>query len=138
MPMKKGRAWVVAALAALLPSCSPPSQPSSGNATVRFVYRAPTAQRTDVPSSGPVLACVRFSEPTHAHIGWRAFELVNMRAVGADQWELTQTDVPVGSRNTILISDPNTCFSNPEGFATTNLFANDVQLTRIVRDGGGD
>jgi hypothetical protein len=135
-----GWAWLAVAFVVVgaLPACSPPSQPSSGNVTVRFVYRAPTATRPDVPTSGPILACVRFSAPTHAHIGWRAFELVNMTAVGSDRWELTQTDVPVGPRNTILISDPNTCFQNPEGFATTNLSANDVPLTRLVRDGGGD
>jgi hypothetical protein len=136
MLSSRGRAVLVAVALALPSACSAPSEPSSGVATVRFTYRAPTATRTDIPASAR--ACVVVSTPTHAHIGWRGFELVNMTAESADRWALTQTDVPVGPRNVILMSDPNTCIQNPEGFATTNLFANDVLLTRIVRDGGGD
>jgi hypothetical protein len=136
MLRNRARAGLAMVALAVLPGCPPPTEPSSGTATVRFSYRAATATRTDIP--GSARACVLVSTPTHAHIGWRAFELINMTAVGADRWELTMTDVPVGPRNTILISDPNVCIQNPEGFATTNLFANDVLLTRLVRDGGGD
>ena len=129
--------WLAAATLLLLTGCTggTPSEPSSGVATVRFVYNAPTTTVANIPAS--LLACVRFSEPTHAHIGWRRFELVNMTAVGADRWELTQTDVPVGPQNTILISDPNACLVNPDGFATSNLVANGVALTRQVVEGGG-
>lgn len=130
------KTWLAAMALLLLPGCGgSPSEPSSGVATVRFVYNAPTTTRPDIPPS--LLACVRFSEPTHAHIGWRRFELVNMTAVGPDRWELTQTDVPVGPRNEILISDPNACFDNPDGFATSNLVANGVPLTQQVQAGGG-
>jgi hypothetical protein len=81
---------------------------------------------------------VQFSQPTHAHVGWRRFELVNMTAVGADRWELTQTDVPVGPENLMLISDPNACLTQENGFATSNLTANGVALvSRDVPDGGG-
>jgi len=134
-------ARVIAAAALLgLPACggggSTTSPGSAGVATVRFVYAASTTTNPNIPPS--LLACVRFSEPTHAHVGWRRFELVNMTPVGADRWELTQTDVPVGPQNVLLISDPNACFTQGDGFATSNLTANGVVLTsRDVPDGGG-
>jgi hypothetical protein len=131
------RKILAAAALLVLPCCGgSPSQPSSGVATVRFVYSAPTAEIPNPPAS--LLACFAFSRPTHAHIGWRRFELVNMTAVGSDRWELTQTDVPVGPENVLLISDPNACFEQEDGFATENLTANGVTLTsRNVPDGGG-
>jgi hypothetical protein len=131
------RKTLAAAALLLLPACGgSPSQPQSGVATVRFVYSAPTAQIPNPPAS--LLACISFSQPTHAHIGWRRFELVNMTAVGADRWELTQTDVPVGPLNELLISDPNACFEQENGFAVENLTANGVTLpSRDVPDGGG-
>ena len=134
--MRSARLILAAALL-VLPACGgSTSGPSSGVATVRFVYSAPTTTDPNVPAT--LLACVRFSEPTHMHVGWRRFELVNMTAVGADRWELTQTDVPVGPLNVLLISDPNACFTEENGFATANLTANGVTLTsRNVPDGGG-
>jgi hypothetical protein len=133
------RKSLAAAALALLAACGgggSTSQPSSGVATVRFVYSAPTAEIPNPPAS--LLACIAFSRPTHGHIGWRRFELVNMTAVGADRWELTQTDVPVGPLNELLISDPNACYDQENGFATSNLTANGVTLTsRDVPDGGG-
>lgn len=127
-----------AALLLALPACTGSSgttTPTTGRATVRFVYRASTTTRTDIPAS--LALCARGASPTHGHLGWRDFALVNMTAVGADQWELTVDDAPVGPRNTILISDPNTCLENPDGFATRNLSANNVALTTIVRPSAG-
>ena len=131
-------ARLIAAAALLgLPACGGSSTgPSSGVATVRFVYAAATTTNPGIPPA--LLSCVRFSEPTHAHIGWRRFEMMTMTAVGTDRWELTQTDVPVGPENIIMISDPNVCFIQQNGFATGNLTANGVALTsRAVPDGGG-
>jgi hypothetical protein len=128
---------LAAALLIALPACSSsPSEPSSGVATVRFVYSASTTTNPNLPPS--LIACVQFSTPTHMHVGWRRFELVNMTAVGADRWELTQTDVPVGPQNVFLISDPNACLIQEDGFATSNITANGVALTsRPVPEGGG-
>jgi hypothetical protein len=120
----------------LLGGCGGGTTPTpDGVATVRFTYLASTTTRTDVPNN--LIACVRFSAPTHAHIGWRNFELVNMIAAGPDRWELTQTDVPVNQRVVILMSDPNACFVEPDGFALENVFANNVRLTTIVREVAG-
>jgi hypothetical protein len=126
-----------AALLLVLPACGGgTTEPSSGVATVRFVYNAPTATNPNIPPA--LIACVQFSQPTHMHVGWRRFELVNMTAVGADRWELTQTDVPVGPENLFLVSDPNACLTQENGFATGNITANGVALaSRPVPDGGG-
>ena len=133
--MRKGLAAAALALLAACGGGGSTNQPSSGVATVRFVYSASTTTNPNIPPT--LLACVRFSEPTHAHIGWRRFELVNMTAVGADRWELTQSDVPVGPVNVFLISDPNACFTQADGFALSNVTANGVALTsRPVPDGG--
>ncbi len=130
------RLFAAAALL-LLPACSSsPSEPSSGVATVRFVYTASTTTNPNIPPA--LIACVQFSSPTHMHVGWRRFELVNMTAVGADRWELTQSDVPVGPENKLLISDPNACLTQEDGFAISNLTANGVTLvSRDVPEGGG-
>ena len=51
---------------------------------------------------------------------------------------LTQTDVPVGPENLFVISDPNACFTQENGSATSNLTVNGVTLpSRDVPDGGG-
>ena len=128
--------WTAAGLLLLLPACGGTTEPSSGVATVRFVYSASTTTNPNIPPS--LLACIQFSTPTHMHVGWRRFELVNMTAVGTDRWELTQTDVPVGPENVFLISDPNACLTQEDGFATSNITANGVALvSRDVPDGGG-
>lgn len=129
--------WTTAVALLILPACgSGSTEPSSGVATVRFVYSVPTATNPNIPPA--LIACVQFSQPTHMHVGWRRFELVNMTAVGADRWELTQTDVPVGPENVFLISDPNACLTQEDGFATSNITANGVALvSRPVPDGGG-
>lgn len=128
---------MAAAAFLVLPACGGgTSEPTSGVATVHFVYSAPTATNPNIPPA--LIACVQFSQPTHMHVGWRRFELVNMTAVGADRWELTQTDVPVGPENKLLISDPNACLTQEDGFATSNLTANGVTLvSRDVPEGGG-
>jgi hypothetical protein len=129
--------WTAAAALLSLPACSGgTTEPSSGVATVHFVYSASTTTNPNVPAA--LIACVQFSTPTHMHVGWRRYELVNMTPVGSDRWELTQTDVPVGPQNLLLVSDPNACFTQANGFATSNLTANGVALmSRDVPDGGG-
>ena len=55
-----------------------------------------------------------------------------MRAVGATLWQITFTDVPIGVRLSLRVSDPNVCTENPTGAATQNVFAGDVLLVDIV------
>ena len=42
------------------------------------------------------------------------------------------TDVPIETRLSIRVSDPNVCTENATGASTQNVFANDVLLVDIV------
>jgi hypothetical protein len=110
-----------------------PTSPTSPRATVRIVYRAPVAARTDLPQSAAT--CVSGVGVTHIHPSWRTFTAVPLQAA-SDRWEITFTDVPTTARQSIRISDGNVCDENPTGAATRNVFANDVLLTDIVTTPG--
>jgi hypothetical protein len=126
-----GAALVVAACGGSDNGSSPTSPSSS--ATVRIVYRASVAPRTDLPQA--LATCVAGVGQTHIHPSWRAFTAIPLQAV-SNQWEITLTDVPTTARQSIRISDGNVCDDNPTGAATRNIFANDVLLTQIVTTPG--
>lgn len=108
-----------------------PSGPvGATTATVRFVYGAPTAIDPAVAEGFP--GCVQGVGQTHIHPGWRDFARVGMQAAGADSWEITFQDVPVGGEQRIRVSDPNVCAQNATGAATEGVSANGVTLSRIV------
>lgn len=111
-------------------SGSSPMSPSGATATVRFVYRASTSPRTDLPPS--TRECAQAVGRTHIHPSWRGFDRVDLTAVGAEGWEIAFSDVPANARQSIRISDGNVCDENPTGAATRNVFANDVLLTEVV------
>ena len=69
--------------------------------------------------------CVNGVRPTHVHPGWRQFAREVLPAFPPDRFEITFTDVPVGSRQSLRISDPN-------GASTQNVFANGILLTDVV------
>lgn len=109
-----------------------PAAPPDGatTATVEFVYAAPTTTDPAVAMAFP--ECVQGVGQTHLHAGWRSFAARAMQATGPDRWEITFTDVPIGSEQRIRVSDPNTCADNPTGASTEGVTANGVLLTRIV------
>lgn len=110
---------------------TPPSPaPASFRTTVRFVYRASTTPRTDLPPSAR--GCVEGVGRTHIHPSWRNFDRYEMTPVGADRWEIAFTDVAVTIRQSIRVSDGNACDENATGAATRNVFANDVRLVEVV------
>lgn len=124
---------VVAAALLFAAGCeksAPTSPASSGTAVVRFVYRASTAPRTDLPAAAQ--ECVRGVGRTHIHPSWRNFDRFDMTPVGADRWEMTFNDVPTTARQAIRVSDGNVCDENATGAATRNVFANDVLLVQVV------
>lgn len=130
-------ALVVVVVAACLPTLgcgdtqsSPVSPTAATPATVRFVYRASTSPRTDLPADRQ--DCVRGVGATHIHPGWRGFARIDMTPVGADRWEIAFSDVPVNGRQSIRVSDGNACDENPTGAATRNVFANDALLVEVV------
>jgi hypothetical protein len=112
---------------------SPTSPNGSSTATVRIVYRAPVARRTDLPQS--LATCISGVGQTHIHPSWRSFTAIPLQAA-SDQWEITFNDVPTTARQSIRVSDGNACDENPTGAATRNIFANDVLLTQIVTTPG--
>ena len=133
--MRQLRPVAVLALAAFGAACggggsySSPTAPRS-TATVAFVYRAATAIDPAVQAQHP--NCVAGVGQTHIHPSWRTYVLVGMTAVGADRWEITFTDVPVGAEQRIRVSDPNVCAANATGAAVDGVTANGVALTRVV------
>jgi hypothetical protein len=51
-----------------------------------------------------------------------------MQAFPPDRYELTFTDVPVGTSVSFRVNDQNWCENNPTGAVTSNVLANDVVL----------
>jgi len=102
---------------------------TSSQATVSFVYVAPTTTDPQVAAQFP--SCVTGIERTHLHPSWRGFARTDLIAAG-DRWTATFSDVPVGSRERFRINDPNVCPENPTGAVTRNIFANGVPLTEVV------
>ena len=98
--------------------------------TVVFRYAAPTTTDPAVASAFP--QCVNGIGVTHLHPEWRGFQALPLTAIGSDMWEITFSDVPLGSEQRIRVSDPNTCALNPTGASTMGVTANGRLLTRIV------
>ena len=103
---------------------------SSESATVVFSYMAPTAADPAIVTM--VTQCVQGVNVTHLHAGWRDFQAFALTAMGPDRWEITFTDVPIGSEQRIRISDPNACALNATGASTEGVSANGTLLTRVV------
>ena len=133
MVRRAGLPAVVAALVATAAcgnGASPVSPVGTSAATVRFVYRASTSPRTDLPAVAQ--DCVRGVGRTHIHPSWRSFARIDMTPASADRWEIAFTDGPANARQSVRVSDGNVCDENPTGAATRNVFANDVLLVEIV------
>jgi hypothetical protein len=76
---------------------------------------------------------------THIHPSWRSFATVPLQAVPPDRYEITFSDVPIGTRVSFRINDQNSCDENPTGAVTRNVFANDVRLAQnTTTPGNGD
>jgi hypothetical protein len=130
--------WPIAA-AAILASLAcddgpaSPSQPPS----VRIAFAGSTTRRSDLPPSAQ--PCVDGVGATHVHPSWRNFAAIPLQPVPPDRYEITFTDVPVGTRVTFRVNDQNSCDENPTGAVTRNVFANDVRLVQnATTPGNGD
>ena len=120
---------VVVAILLGLPACGDDSTGLDA-ATVVFSYAASAATDPAVAAMFP--ECVQGVNVTHLHAGWHDFQAFALTAMGPDRWEITFTDVPVGSEQRIRISDPNTCALNATGASTEGVSANGTALTRVV------
>jgi hypothetical protein len=117
--------------------CDEPNAPTGSTATVRFVFAGSTTRRSDLPASAQ--ACVAGVGATHIHPSWRDFAGISLQPVPPDRYEITFSDVPVGTRVTFRINDQNSCDENPTGAVTRNVFANDVRLVQnATTPGNGD
>ncbi len=131
--MRATRFVKILASLAVLGCGDDPSGPEPSGAvtvTVQFVYAASTATDPEVAANFP--QCVQGVSVTHIHPSWRGYPAIPLTAVGAERWEISFSDVPVGGEQRIRISDPNTCALNPTGASTEGVSANGTLLTRIV------
>jgi hypothetical protein len=130
-------ATAVALLTVTGPGCTSSTAPASPFATVRIVFRGPTAQRTDLPPSAQ--ACISGVGATHAHPSWRNFSTFPLQPFPPDRYEITFDDVPVDTPASFRINDRNFCDQNPTGAVLRNVFANDVELRQnTTTPGNGD
>jgi hypothetical protein len=114
-----------------------PMSPSESSNTVRIVFAGSTTRRSNLPASAQ--ACVSGVGLTHIHPSWRNFASIPLQAVPPDRYEISFTDVPVGSRVSFRINDQNSCDENPTGAVTRNVFANDIRLVQnTTTPGNGD
>ena len=131
---------IIAALASLtLTACddTPSSPTPSTTATVRIVFAGSTTRRSDLPASAQ--GCVSGVGATHIHPSWRSFAGIPLTPVPPDRYEMTFTDVPIGTRVSFRINDQNSCDENPTGAVTRNVFANDIRLVQnATTPGNGD
>ena len=138
----RNRLWI--ALAALLVSAAcdenaprAPTGPGTGPTAVRIVFAGSTTRRNDLPAAAQ--DCVNGVGATHIHPSWRNFATVPLQPVPPDRYEISFTDVPVGTRVSFRVNDQNACDENPTGAVTRNVFANDIRLTQnATTPGNGD
>ena len=91
-----------------------PSTPSDARTvTVRFVYRASTSPRTDLPPSAR--DCVQLVGHTHIHPSWRDFARMEMTAIDSNRWEIAFNDVPTNVRQSIRVRRRKRLRSEPHG-----------------------
>ena len=106
-------------------------------ATVHIVFLGSTSRRSDLPASAQ--ACLGGVGATHTHPSWRAFAGIALQAVPPDRYEISFSDVPVGTRVTFRVNDQNACDENSTGAVTRNVFANDIRLIQnTTTPGNGD
>src|SRR5262245_66493828 len=124
---------MIAAIASLsLLACdeAPDSPTQSTVASVRIVFLGSTTRRTDLPAAAQ--GCVAGVGATHIHPSWRNFAGISLQSVPPDRYEISFTDVPIGTRVSFRVNDQNSCDENATGAVTRNVFANDVRLVQKI------
>ena len=134
-----GRMIAATASLTLLWSCDekPVAPTPSTVAPLRIVFLGSTTRRSDLPASAQ--ACVTGVGATHVHPSLRSYAGIPLQPIPPDSYEITFSDVPVGTRVSFRINDQNSCDENPTGAVTRNVFANDVRLIQnTTTPGNGD
>lgn len=110
---------------------SPTEPPPTELGSVTFEYHAATETDPSIRDRFP--DCWTAASVTHMHPSWREFRDLRLQAEGAELWTVTADDVPVGSEQQIYLTDRNACSAtNPVGAVTSDIFANGVELVRVV------
>jgi hypothetical protein len=133
------RAWLVAVAGLVVAGCdeSPGSPDPSTTPTLRIVFLGSTTRRSDLPPSAQ--PCTDAVGATHIHPSWRSFAAIPLVALPPDRYEITFTDIPVGTRVSFRVNDQNSCDENPTGAVLRNVFANDARLIQnTTTPGNGD
>lgn len=130
--------WIIAAIVILTSvSCGRNSTSPTGSGSLRIVFEGSTTRRSNLPASA--IGCANAVGVTHIHPSWRNFDNFPLQAVPPDRYEITFTDMPVGSRVTFRVNDQNFCDENATGAVTRNVFANGVRLVQnTLTPGSGD
>jgi hypothetical protein len=127
----------VAGLALVACNEAPVSPSQSTVATVRIVFLGSTTRRSDLPASAE--ACVAGVGATHMHPSWRSFAGIPLQSFPPDRYEITFSDVPIGTRVSFRVNDQNSCDENATGAVTRNVSANGVRLIQnTTTQGNGD
>jgi hypothetical protein len=137
--MRRLLAVIAAVVGVGLSACDePPTYPTPTTMpSLRVVFAGSTTRRSDLPAAAA--ACVSGVGATHIHPSWRNFVSVPLTPVPPDRYEITLTDVPIGTRVSFRVNDQNSCDENPTGAVTRNIFANDVRLVQnATTPGNGD
>ena len=113
------------------------SPTQSGAPTVRVVFVGSTTRRPDLPAAAQ--GCAGGVGQTHIHPSWRNFAGIPLQPVPPDRYEITFTDVPVGTRVSFRVNDQNFCDENPTGAVLRNVFVNDIRMIQnTTTPGNGD
>ncbi|MEP7010212.1 MAG: hypothetical protein ABJC13_07810 [Acidobacteriota bacterium] len=71
---------------------------------------------------------------THVSVSWKE-PRIYMEPHSDSRFETQVAGAPIGRELSVAVSDPNACFRNAEGRATSGVSANGVRLTRWVTSG---
>lgn len=124
-------ALAFAALATIFSACAEDTPTAPATATVQFSYVAEPARSAprDYPSD-----CIRGVIRTHVSVSWKE-PRIYMEPQSDSRFEAQVAGAPIGREISVAVSDPNACFRNAEGRATSGVSANGVRLTRWVKTG---
>lgn len=126
-------ALALAALAALSASCADETPTGPATATVQLSYVAEPARSAprEYPSD-----CIRGVIRTHVSVSWKE-PRIYMEPQSEARFQAVVAGAPIGREISVAVSDPNACFRNPEGRATSGISVNGVRLTRWVKSDEG-
>ncbi|HXU45305.1 MAG TPA: hypothetical protein VN783_07255 [Thermoanaerobaculia bacterium] len=131
--LSRSRPWLgaVLALGLVATACSEESPTAPATSTILFSYAAAPAGTP--PASYPS-GCIRSVIRTHVSVSWKE-PRVSMSEQSEGRFEVQISGAPVGRELSVAVADPNACFRNPTGRATSGVYANGVRLTRFVSAG---